>query len=197
MRRTRLSASPGAAGCHNEEIQDQLPSNAVVDMFGRLFGTILATLFEGRLQTVGVSESTGRQLSDVFCDFLHDFRDPHASPSRNREHFGDREGATEDKGLDCDLCDLKARPSASSKAGRSNFEQIVELSGNPTLKPDGLFEYHILPFPERPVFDGLIAFLTRRCQGNPHDKGVIFAHGTPYDDQAYCQLRNAHEMRKH
>jgi hypothetical protein len=49
-RHTALHAETPAAAAPED---DKLPSNAVVDMFGRLFGIILATLCENRMKGSG------------------------------------------------------------------------------------------------------------------------------------------------
>jgi hypothetical protein len=58
---------------------------------------------------------------------------------------------------------------------------------------DGV-EIQMIPFHAKPVMDGLVAFLGRVCGGNPHDKGVISATGTPYDGNAAYQPRNAADL---
>jgi hypothetical protein len=196
MKRTRRSSSPGDAGGQAEEAQYQLPSNAVVDMFGRLFGTILATLFEGKHESPGSLDTTGKDLGDVFSDFLNHLREPHSSPSSDRQPVVEVEDQAERNELDHELSDLQSRLSAASESGKPRYEGTVGLiaRSTPFFDREGLFEYPILPFPERPAFDGLIAFLTRRHSGNPHDKGVVVADGTPYDTQACWQPRNALDL---
>jgi hypothetical protein len=196
MKRTSSSSSPGVAGGQKEEIQFQLPANAVIDMFGRLFGTILATLFEGKLDGFGSREATGKHLGDIFSDFLHQFREPDSPPPCEREPVVEVEDDCETNVLDRELWDLQSRLSAASESGKPTYGRTVGLiaRSTPFFDREGLFEYQILPFPERDVFEGLIAFLTRRYQGNPHDKGIVVADATPYNEQAYNQPRNALDL---
>jgi hypothetical protein len=57
-----------------------------------------------------------------------------------------------------------------------------------------MFEFHAMPFRSDCEVDGLMKFLGRLCGGNPHDRGIISATGTPYDGEACCQARNATEV---
>jgi hypothetical protein len=56
-------------------------------------------------------------------------------------------------------------------------------------------EYHAIPFSSTVVADGVLSFLGKLYQGNPHDKSIICATGTPYSGQALHQPRNATELQ--
>jgi hypothetical protein len=56
-------------------------------------------------------------------------------------------------------------------------------------------ECHVIPFRSRAVPDGLISFLGRLCQGNPHDKNIICASGPAYSNDSGCQARNATDLQ--
>jgi hypothetical protein len=197
MRRNTASSPLGKTEDPRKETQ--LPSNAVVDMFGRLFGRILATLFEGSFQSLGTSEAAGKQLGDVVSEFFHQFHDRPSSPIHEQDspmtHKGDEtpseicEGARE-------FLELKQRLLTAGESGQPNRERSIDLisRSTPFFEREGTFEYDILPFPGRDVFEGLISFLTKTKNGNPHDKGIIFAEGTPYDGQACHQPRNALDL---
>jgi hypothetical protein len=48
-----------------------------------------------------------------------------------------------------------------------------------------MFDYHIFPFPEKQVFEGVISYLNKCCGQNPHDKGYICASGTSCNELHY------------
>jgi hypothetical protein len=92
---------------------------------------------------------------------------------------------------------LKQRLSTVDQSGKPNRERSIDLisRSTPFFEREGTFEYDVLPFPGRDVFEGLISFLTKTNNGNPHDKGIIFAEGTPCDGQACHQPRNALDLQ--
>jgi hypothetical protein len=76
----------------------------------------------------------------------------------------------------------------------SMFDRIARTTS--FFNPTGLVRYHLLPFrSSKYAFDGLISFLTKVAQGNPHDKGLITAIGdTPFDTSIPYEARNAVDL---
>jgi hypothetical protein len=189
MRRTIPVTSPAQSG-----IAMSLPSTAVVDMFGRLFGTILATLVEKCPSALsGSGEGIARTLSgvprssDVGIDGPGD---PGGDPGA--------EGVDVLRGLKTELSGLKKRVS-DLKGGDGDSEPTdrsaqLDLSLSCLSQDQGRIEFHGIPFRSDCAVDGLIAFLGRVCRGNPHDRGIISATGTPCDGQACYQARNVTEL---
>jgi hypothetical protein len=56
-------------------------------------------------------------------------------------------------------------------------------------------EYHAIPLRSTAVADGVLLFVGKHWQGNPHDKSIICAIDTPYDDQASNQPQNVTELQ--
>jgi hypothetical protein len=97
----------------------------------------------------------------------------------------------------------------SEVSGRSGAAQMVgdKASGDGSAEQLSRLcsflktEYHAIPFHSFSSFsstvvaDGVLSFLGKICQGNPHDKSIICANGTPYDGSAANQPRNATELQ--
>jgi hypothetical protein len=79
---------------------------------------------------------------------------------------------------------------------RDVTDRTVELIGRSTAFFDHgeSFGYHICPCGSNSVFNGLIRYLRDWCGGNPHDKGLISATGTPHDASVHYQPQNAADL---
>jgi hypothetical protein len=180
MRRHEASRSerPAAAGAAAAAEECKFPSNAVIDVFGRLFGVILATLLEGRVNDFGslsaVQDELRTPLRDIFrCFDISRKQDDPRSSGRVVEPAED--SVEELKSEERELNELKRRLCEVSRSTGSHCERTFDLISHstPFFEAGGHFDYHILPFGNRPVFEGLICYLNERCGGNAHDKGLI------------------------
>jgi hypothetical protein len=169
-------------------------------MFGRLFGTILATLVEKCPSAfsdsgAGISRTASgvQRSSDVRTD---------APGDPGADSGGDPGGDLGGEGVGI-LRDLKIELSGLKKRVCDLMGGECETTGRSPrndLSPDwlsqdqGRNEYHRIPFRSDCDVDGLIRFLGRISRGNPHDKGIISAIGTAYDGQACYQARNVIEL---
>jgi hypothetical protein len=143
-----------------ERIPDSgLPSPAVTDMLGRLFGTILATLFEKQHRNLSdEQEHVTTMLSQVRAAFAGrpDIPSP-PSPSPTKADAL-RHELTALKRTESDAIDLISRSSSFFTNQRDA-------------------DFHVIPFRGRSVPEGIIAFLTKLARGNPHTKNVIAVLG--------------------
>jgi hypothetical protein len=156
-------------------------------MFGRLFGTILATFIE----------KTPAKLSDArecLAETLSQARElgsPH--PSSAPESPARTSGDTDP--LRGELEMLKRRLSQGTESDDERGMRTVELiSRSTSFFRDKGNEFHVIPFRSKPIPEGLIAFLGRVVHGNPHDKGIISINGHPYTAAATYQPRNASDL---
>jgi hypothetical protein len=179
MRRTAPFTNP-------DESKTPLPSTSVVDMFGRLFGTILATLFEKNT----LKPSTLQQpLADALSQIQSSFTESQnvTQKSISPEDFG---GAFEK-----DLNVLKTELSILKRQNREISSPIEMISRSASfLKNQNQDESHVIPFRSKCLSDGIIGFLGRMIQGNPHDKGIISITGTPYNTESRYQPRNVVDL---
>jgi hypothetical protein len=169
-----------------------LPTRAVVDMFGRLFGTILATLVE---KCPSPFSGSGEGIPDPVRRAESSFTGPIGERHCSAGACVDR-GAPVLNGVKSDLAELKKRLLELMEGGRETLVRSaeVDLSANCLVKDQGTIEFHSMPFRSDSIVDGLTSFLGRLHQGNAHDKGIISATGTPLSGGARHQARNATEL---
>jgi hypothetical protein len=173
MRRTL----PGAF-LDNSKTGPSIPSTEVVDMFGRLFGTILATLFK----------TNSPKLGELFSQPVDESR---CAKQTSDSNSGDSPSSHSEKGNDLselrsELLKLKRQLSQSSNSTKIDWFSPI--------RDQHKVESHVIPFHSKPRADGLISFLGRMCQQNPHDQNISSATGTPYDGQSCHQPRNVTEL---
>jgi hypothetical protein len=189
MRRaSRASRENSTAAAEGTE-ESKLPSKAVVEMFGRLFGVILRTVFEGSVKGLGGFSELGDEIRSLLREVCG-FSEPKVSSGEESDLPVEAETEAE---ADCvRLAELKRR--ISGQGGNQEMsDRTVELISRSTsfFNFDHKCEYHVLPLSEKPVFDGLISFLTRTCAKNPVDKGIIsVSTSTVVNDEARYQARN-------
>jgi hypothetical protein len=173
-------------------------------MFGRLFGVILATLLDRRPGTLEKISQTSNGLQSLIGELL-DRLAPSRIPSEEKSPPSIRlpdpaiddcaEGRCERE--ERDLLELKRQLCEKSKFPPELSDRSVDLIHRST----SLFErgadcsYHVCPFRNRPVFEGLICHLGKCCGGNPHEKGIICATGTPYDGSSCYQPPNVADLQ--
>jgi hypothetical protein len=174
-----------------------IPSTPVVDMFGRLFGTILATLLGTDLREVSVAQN---QLSEIISQIHTNFDGLKSKSQRSVSSGNELIPSTSEKDKDVnelrqELQELKNQLSRFPKSmnDRIDVGQFPRLKS--LLENQSKSEFHLIPFRSAPIADGLISFLGRISQGNPHDKGVICATGTVYNDDARNRARNATDIQ--
>jgi hypothetical protein len=201
----RASVSEASALDLGTNSGDKLPSTSVVDMFGRLFGVILATLLDRPTANVGKISETQNGLQSLIGDLLDRLA---PSRSRSEEQSPDQVAVLE----------TEIDNSAEERFEREEREllelkhQLWEKSGSPhelsdrsidlILRSAPLFgggggdcSYHICLFRNKPVFEGLICYLAKCCGGNPHEKQLICVKGTPCDTNSAHQPQNAADLQ--
>jgi hypothetical protein len=202
MRRHEASRSERRSAAANATPEEsKLPSKAVIDVFGRLFRVILATLLDGGMKDFGNFSDVQAELRTPLRDIFRFFdvarrqeEDP-GSSDRVVEH---REDSVEElKSEERELTELKRRLCSVSRSTGSHCERTFDLISHSTrfFEDGGHFDYHILPFGNRPVFEGLIFHLNERCGGNAHDKSLICATGTPHGDSAGYSPKNVVDLQ--
>jgi hypothetical protein len=165
-----------------DESKTTLPSTAVIDMFGRLFGTILATLFEkNTLKSSGLQQSLSNTFSQVQSSFTEsqNATESSISPEEVGSVFGN------------DLNVLKTEFSIL-KRQISEIGSPIDLISHSSsfLNDQNKGECHVIPFRSKPVADGILGFLGRMVEGNLHDKRIISVTGTPYNTASTYQPQN-------
>jgi hypothetical protein len=206
----RRASSSECAGEAREE-KEQLPSKNVIEMFGRLFGSILLTLFEDKC---GSSDGFRRKVSDIDglieefvsrigsrggmesgrvssgCQASFDEEREVSTPATERVRVFSHGDDADAKGRE-ELRELKSVPEGWG-TGSECGDRLVQLLSRSTsfLRSDAQYDCHILPYSGRMSFDGIVSLLSRQAGGNAHDKGVISAMGTPADGSACYHPRN-------
>jgi hypothetical protein len=206
MRRSNVSdASPLAFEANPRH---ELPSNSVIDMIGRLFGVVLATLFErceGKLgKTLDGHDDLQSLMRELLNGLIATERSNEERSSGQMISVCEMEGRKGDEELsdifekeESELLELKRRLWKDSKSKREDSDRSVDLIRHSTSLLDGGGDcvYHICPFGQKQVFEGLIHVLGQFCGGNPHDKGIICATGTPGNDHPSYQPKNAADLQ--
>jgi hypothetical protein len=173
-------------------------------MFGRLFGVILATLLDHPPGNLGKISQTSTGLQSLIGELL-DRLAPSRIPSEERsppsirlpdpevDEFAEGRCETEEG----EFLKLKRQLCEKSRSPRELSDRSVDLIHRSTslFERGGDCSYHICPFPNRPVFEGLICHLGKCCGGNPHEKEIIRATGTPYDNNSCYQPQNAADLQ--
>jgi hypothetical protein len=171
---------------------------AVVDMLGRLFGVMLATLFEKTPQKLSAAQE---RLSETLSEFRRCFepgvRDRATTASASASASAQRPAQPEIDAVRAELDELKQQLRQDAEATTQRGERADDLisASESFFKAQDKLEIHVIPFRAKPVTDGLVAFLGRNCVGNPHDKGVISVTGAPDDSSAGYQPRNAADLQ--
>jgi hypothetical protein len=173
-------------------------------MFGRLFGVILATLFEHPHSNVGRIFEVQNGLQSLISELFNRLA---PSPSPSEGHSPTPAPVVEPEVDECvehrfgneerELLELRRQLCERSRSPQELSDRSVDLIRRSTSLFDGGgdFSYHICPFPNKPVFEGLICYLAQCCGGNPHDKGIISATGTPYNNNSSHQPQNAADLQ--
>jgi hypothetical protein len=167
-----------------------------------LFGVILSTLLGRKCgESDELHSDLLSRLAAVHADLTGRSRTAASSGCDSDQSAA--EGTV--NGLRRELAELKRqvseftpRVSGGSRAGQAlrdkasgdgTAEELSALSSS--LKT----EYRAIPFRSTALPDGVVSFLTKLLGGNPRDKSVICATGTPSDGQACHQPRNATELQ--
>jgi hypothetical protein len=179
---------------------DKFPSKPFVDMLGRLFGVIFATIFESRAVNVAHTSNGPTDLQSLISELLHrlipsDGSQGQKSTENTMPDAAQDVGKYEEEGVERaekDVSELKRRLCENSRSSQEQSDRSVDLIRRST----SFFEtsdcaYHLCPFAEKPVFEGLICFLRECCGGNPVDKGIMCATGNTYSSSSVVQPKNA------
>jgi hypothetical protein len=173
-------------------------------MFVRLFGVILATLLDHPAGTLGKISQTSNGLQLLISELL-DRLAPSRSPSEEKsptsirlpepgiDEFAEERSEREEGEflkLKRQLCEKSKFPPELSDRGVDLIHRSTSL-----FERAGDCSYHVCPFPNRPVFEGLICHLGKRCGGNPHEKGIICATGTPFGADSSWQPQNVADLQ--
>jgi hypothetical protein len=174
-------------------------------MLGRLFGVVLSTIFERReVNTAKISE-TQTELQGLVRELLNRFSgspsvnssaaksSPNSILSVDEEADKCEDGRVENE--ESELLELKRRLCETSKSPQELSGRAADLIRRSTSFFDHAEDsaYLLCPFAGKPVFEGLICALGQSCGGNPHDKGIICATGTPEYDSS--QAKNAADLQ--
>jgi hypothetical protein len=173
-------------------------------MFGRLFGVILATLLDHPNVTLGKISQTSNGLQSLIGELL-DRLAPSRSPTEEKspspirlpdpaiDDCAEQRSETEEG----DLLELKRQLCEKSTSPRELSDRSVDLIHRSTslFERGGYCSYHICPFPNRPVFEGLICHLGKCSGGNPHEKRIICATGTPSNGRSCYQPQNVADLQ--
>jgi hypothetical protein len=173
-------------------------------MFGRLFGVILATLLDHARVNHGKISQTSNGLQSLIDELL-DRLAPSRSPSDDKSPTSIRlpereiddcaEGRCETE--EGDLLELKRQLCEKSKSSPELSDRSVDLIHRSTslFARGGDCSHHVCPFRNRPVFEGLICHLGKCCGGNPHEKRIICAGGTPSNGSSSHQGQNVADLQ--
>jgi hypothetical protein len=169
-----------------------LPSTKLVDVFGRFVGIVVSTVFERCFRNCGENSDFQSEFRRSMTEIVNfgagdlprdepkcSGRSEDVPPQLHDRKSEDTERATEEE-IDSELRELKRRLSEKSSCQGGDCDRSIALISRSTafFGREGDWSYHLCPFQEKAKFEGLIAFLTARSGGNPHDKGVIAVTST-------------------
>jgi hypothetical protein len=157
-------------------------------MFGRLFGVILATLLDYPNLNLGKISEAENGLQSIISGLLSHHpstqipsEEKSPTPVQLLEPPVDQSSQERFEKEERALVELKRQLCEKSKSPQVPSDRSVDLIRHSTSLFDGGVDcsYHICPFANKSVFEGLICHLGKCCGGNPHEKAIIRVTVTP------------------